>query len=81
MFKRKTIKQLVKENTKYFISNSWFYQPYFEINPDDYSDISKQKINAVRQMYNNLNIHYKPVKIFEPDFLTNGPELKVYQLN
>ena len=81
MFKRKTIGQHTEEDTKYFISNSWFYLPYFEINENDFSETTKKSVNEIKEMYNTLHSNYKPVKIFKPDFWTNGPELKAYLLN
>ena len=81
VYARKSLEKLNKENTKYIVTSSWFYKPYFEINQNDYSDITQNTIRYIRQMYIKLDTEYRPVKIFKPDFWTNGPELKIYQLN
>jgi 4-amino-4-deoxy-L-arabinose transferase-like glycosyltransferase len=80
IYKRKNLDQLIGENTKYFISNSWFFEPYFEIDKNDFSEISHAGINQIQKMYEILNNNYKPVKKFEPDFWTNGPVLNIYKL-
>jgi len=81
MYKRKTIKQLIGEDTKYFISNNWFYKPYFEVNPDDFSESTQKNISEIISIYNNLGKNFKIVQKFEPDLWTNGPEITVYSLN
>jgi len=81
MYKRKNIEQLTKEDTKYFISNSWFHKPYFEVDKYDFSEITQKDISKIKKLYNELNSSYKIVKNFKPNFWTNGPEISIYSLN
>jgi hypothetical protein len=80
MFKRKSINQLINEGSKYLIINSWFYQPYFEVDLNDYSSLTQKSIIQIRDMYSNLKKNYPFLIKFKPDFWTNGPEISVYQL-
>ena len=51
IYKRKNLEQLIDENTKYFISNSWFYKPYFEIDQNEFSEIVREGVNEIQKMY------------------------------
>ena len=80
MYKRKDLDKLIEESTIYFISNSRFFKPYFEIDPNNFSQIINKRLIEIQHTYEVLSNHYKPVKIFRPDLWTNGPELSIFKL-
>lgn len=66
----KTIGDLYSEGVKFIIINSAYRLMYMnnEIN------------NNSSRFYSSLESEFKPTKIFRPDIITNGPEMKIYQI-
>jgi len=80
-YRRKSLQELQREGVSYLITNSWFYQPYLSCDIDKYTPIIQEKIQAVRRFYSELDGQGRVVKLFEPDFWTPGPLIKIYKIS
>jgi len=81
VYGRKTLEQLQAEGVRYFISNSWYYEPYLETDTDHFSAVMQQKIAEVRQFYRDVESTGQPVIVFRPDFWHPGPVITVYDVS
>ena len=80
-YKRKSLAELQNEDVTYIVTNSWFYKPYLETDLETFSPIMKEKILEVKNFYVNVNNEVKKVIVFQPDFWTPGPVIKVYDVS
>ena len=79
--RRRTIQELMQMKVDYLITNDWYYQQYLKVNMREYPFGVQIGIREVRSFYKNLDRFFKPIKIFKPDWMTPGPELRIYRLS
>jgi hypothetical protein len=76
----KTLQQLEEEGVTYFITNEFFYKPYFEISSNRFPFVIKKRIDEVQAFYQYFMQTHRPVMVFQPDFWTKGPEIRIYSI-
>ncbi len=79
-YRRKSLIELQSEGVTYLITNSWFYGPYLECDIEKFTPIMKQRINEVREFYQDIDNIGKKRIIFKPDFWNPGPLIIVYEI-
>lgn len=78
---RKSLTELQEEGVTYLITNSWFYQPYFEMDINNFTPLMRKRISNIREFYQKVAEVGKKIKVFQPDFWKPGPLIELYDIS
>jgi hypothetical protein len=79
--RRRSLRELLELRVNYLITIDWYYERYLKANLREYPLGVQIGIREVQLFYENLNRSFQPVKVFKPDWMIPGPELRIYRLS